>query len=219
MVLIFDMDGVIVDNHIWHFDAWVEFGKRHGLTITREEFGRYFGSTNELVLKSLFGNSITKKEIIAMGNEKEAIYRELYRPLIKAVDGLPEFLQYASKKGIHMALATSAPFENVKFTLEETGLESYFSVITDSSMVTLGKPDPQVYLITAAKLGVQPSECIVFEDSVPGILSAKNAGMHIIGVATTHTSEELSKYVDKIIVNFRDRKNIVRQIIDPTNTN
>jgi len=219
MVLIFDMDGVIVDNHMWHFEAWVVFGKRHGLTITKEEFGKYFGSNNELVLKSLFGNSITRTEIISMGNEKEAIYRELYRPLIKAVEGLPEFLQYASEKGIHLALATSAPLENVEFTLKETGLESYFSVITDSSMVTVGKPDPQVYFITAAKLKVQPSECIVFEDSVPGILSAKNAGMRVIGVATTHTPEELVKYVDKIIVNFRNQQNIVRQIINPTNSN
>jgi beta-phosphoglucomutase len=202
MVFIFDMDGVIVDNHQWHFEAWFEFGRRHGLNISQEEFSRYFGSTNHLVLKSLFGDTISEQEITSMGNEKEAIYRELYRPFIKPVDGLPLFLQNASDRGIPMALATSAPFENVKFTLDATGLERYFKVITDSSMVSRGKPDPQVYQITAAKLGVQPSECIVFEDSVPGILSAKSAGMRVIGVATTHKSDELLMYVNEIIMNF-----------------
>jgi len=219
MVFIFDMDGVIVDNHEWHFKAWVEFGKRHGLTITQVEFGRYFGSTNQLVLNSLFGNDITTEDILRMGNEKEAIYRELYAPYIKVVEGLPEFLHDATERGILIALATSAPFENVKFTLEATGLENYFSIITDASMVTLGKPDPQVYRITAEKLGVQPSECIVFEDSVPGILSAKNAGMRVIGVATTHTSDELSPYVAEIIVNFDPEQKFVRQILNQINPN
>jgi beta-phosphoglucomutase len=202
MVFIFDMDGVIIDNHQWHFEAWFEFGRRNGLNISQEEFSRYFGSTNHLVLKSLFGDTISEQEITSMGNEKEAIYRELYRPFIKPVDGLPLFLQNASDRGIPMALATSAPFENVKFTLEATGLERYFKVITDSSMVSRGKPDPQVYQVTAAKLGVQTSECIVFEDSVPGILSAKSAGMRVIGVATTHKSDELLMYVNEIIMNF-----------------
>ena len=118
--------------------------------------------------------------------------------------GLPEFLQYASGLGIPIALATAAPKENVKFTLEATGLVHYFNAITDSSMVERGKPDPQVYLVTAEKLGVQPSECVVFEDSIPGITAAKNAGMRVIGVATTHKSSELSLYVNEIIPNFNE---------------
>jgi HAD superfamily hydrolase (TIGR01509 family) len=202
MVLIFDMDGVLVNNHVWHFKAWAEFGRRHGINITEAEFAKHFGSTNELVLTSLFGNGITNQEIISMGNEKEAIYREIYKPFIKAVDGLPAFLQSASDKGLRIALATSAPSDNVKFTLEAIGLEQYFNVITDSSMISRGKPDPQVYQLTAEKLGVLPNECIVFEDSVPGIQSALNAGMQVIGVATTNDSNELLKYVTKIIMNF-----------------
>lgn len=137
-----------------------------------------------------------------MGNEKEAIYREIYKPFIKAVDGLPAFLQSASDKGIRIALATSAPSDNVKFTLEAIGVEKYFNVITDSSMISRGKPDPQVYQLTAEKLGVPPGECIVFEDSVPGIQSAVKAGMQVIGVATTNDSTELLKYVTEIIMNF-----------------
>jgi HAD superfamily hydrolase (TIGR01509 family) len=202
MVLIFDMDGVIVDNHKWHLEAWVEFGKRHGLKTTPEEFLSSFGSTNHLIMNSLFDGKITEEDIVALGIEKETLFRTLYRPFIKPVDGLPAFLQYAHENGIPIALATSAPSENVKFTLEALGLERYFDVITDSAMVSRGKPDPQVYLLTAAKLGVQPSDCIVFEDSVPGIQSALNAGMRVIGVATTHKTEELLMYVTEIIMNF-----------------
>ena len=99
MVFILDMDGVIADNHAWHFKAWVEFGKRHGLEITKEGFSRHFGSTNHLIMCSLFDNKITEEEIIEFGNEKEKIYRELYKPFIKPVDGLTEFLKNAEEKG------------------------------------------------------------------------------------------------------------------------
>ncbi len=202
MVLIFDMDGVIVDNYAWHLDAFIEFGKRHGLEITKEEFGKYFGSTNHVIMHSLFSKKLTKEETDALADEKESIYRQLYRPFIKPVEGLPEFLKYASNLGIAIALATSAPSANVKFTLESIGLEKYFRLITDSSMIKHGKPDPEIYMLTAAKLEVNPSECMVFEDSVPGILSAQNAGMRVIGVATTHKPEELFMYVNEIIMNF-----------------
>ena len=202
MVLIFDMDGVIVDNHEWHFKAWVEFGRRHGIGITEQEFRKYFGSTNQLVLQTLFGNEITENEIEEFAEEKENVYRDLYRPYITPVGGLPSYLKFSYDKGYPIALATSAPMANVKFTLAATGLEKYFSIITDSSMVIRGKPDPQVYLLTAEKLGVKPADCIVFEDSVPGILSAQRAGMRVIGVATTHKYDELVMYVNEIIMNF-----------------
>ncbi len=209
MVLIFDMDGVIVDNHQWHFNSYIEFGKRHNLKITREEFGTYFGTTNQFIMKSIFGENISEEDIIAFGEEKEAIYREMYLPVIEPVKGLPAFLQYASGLGIPIALATAAPKENVKFTLDATGLAHYFNTITDASMVERGKPDPQVYLVTAEKLGVQPSECIVFEDSIPGITAAKNAGMRVIGVATTHTADELRGYLNEVIINFENAEKLL----------
>ena len=76
-------------------------------------------------------------------------------------------------------------------------------------MVSRAKPDPQVYLLTAAKLDVQPAECIVFEDSIPGITAAQNAGMHVVGLATTHKQEELLKYVKEVILNFDSAESLV----------
>jgi len=202
MVFIFDMDGVIVDNAVWHLEAFAEFGKRHGLVQTKEEYTKYFGNTNQTIMNSLFNTQLSSDKLIALAEEKEIIYRELYRPFILPVEGLPAFLKNASAQGIPIALATSAPKENVDFTLDSTGLKKYFSIISDASMVKRGKPDPEIYLLTAAKLGVQPSDCIVFEDSIAGIQSALSAGMRVIGVATTHKPEELLTYVNEIIMNF-----------------
>lgn len=210
MVLIFDMDGVIVDNHQFHFDAFVEFGKRHGLTITRESFNPNFGRTNSEIMKSLFGEGITDAEIEILAQEKEEMYRQLYKPHIKPVSGLPEFLQQAASHKLPIALATSAPAENVHFTLTETGLRGYFSVITDASMVSHGKPDPEVYLLTAARLGVEPSECVVFEDSFSGIEAAQRAGMRVIGVATTYKPEALASNVKEIMLNFENAFSLLK---------
>jgi beta-phosphoglucomutase len=212
MVFIFDMDGVIVDNAEWHLEAFAEFGKRHGLVQTKEEYIKYFGNTNQTIMNSLFRTQLSSYKSEELANEKEVIYRELYRPFIKPVGGLPAFLEYASMHNIPIALATSAPNENVNFTLEATGLKKYFNIISDSSMVKHGKPDPEIYLLTAAKLGVQPSDCVVFEDSIAGIQSALTAGMHVIGVATTHKSEELLMYVNEIIMNFDATEEIISKI-------
>jgi len=209
MVLIFDMDGVIVDNHQFHFDAFVEFGNKHNITITREGFGPNFGKTNRQIMKALFGEHLSEAEINTLADEKEQIYREIYKPFIKPLKGLPEFLGKAKKLAIPIAMATSAPAENVRFTLNETGLGSYFDVITDSSMVKRGKPDPEVYQVTAAKLGVHPADCVVFEDSFSGIESAQKAGMRVIGVATTFSTQELASHVKDIIRDFEEVYNFL----------
>ena len=213
MVFIFDMDGVIVDNAAWHLEAFAEFGKRHGLVQTKEEYTTYFGNTNQTIMNSLFNTKLPNNKLVALANEKEIIYREIYRPFIQPVQGLPAFLKNASEQAIPIALATSAPKENVDFTLDLTGLRKYFGIISDASMVKHGKPDPEIYLLTAAKLGVQPSDCIVFEDSIAGIQSALNAGMRVIGVATTYKTEELLKYVKEIIQNFEVSDELVQKLL------
>ncbi len=213
MVFIFDMDGVVVDNSVWHLKAFAEFGKRHGLVQTKEEYTKYFGNTNQTIMNSLFNTILPSDKLNALATEKEIIYRELYRPFIQAVKGLPAFLKQASDLAIPIALATSAPLENVAFTLDTTGLKKYFSIISDASMVKNGKPDPEIYLLTAAKLGVQPSDCIVFEDSIAGIQSALSAGMQVIGVATTHKPKELLMYVKEIIQNFDVSEPIIQKLL------
>lgn len=216
LALIFDMDGVIVENHEWHFRAWIEFCRQYGITLTQEEFyTKIFGGTNHDLLTRLFEGSLSNDDIERMGEEKEAIYREMYAPHIQPVPGVVEFIGLARDKGIKTALATSAPSSNVSFTLERTNLTGSFDVMVDSSHIKHGKPHPEIYLKAAALLNLEPRQCIVFEDSLSGITSALSAGCNVIGVATTLPAAELTM-AHHIITDFTEHNallNVVRQIM------
>lgn len=193
--IIFDMDGVIVDNDIYHFNAWGELCKNYGLDVDKAEVKTWFGNTNPMILNRLFGDDINQDTIVRMGSEKEALYRDMYRPDIKALDGLLHLLESLYESGFTIAIATAAPTENVDFVLEHTGIRKYFHKIVDASMIKVGKPSPEIYLKTAEVLQISVNDCLVFEDSFHGIESANKAGMKVIGVATTHPVENLKNTI------------------------
>ncbi len=189
---IFDMDGTMINNMGHHKKAWLEFAKRHGLNFTEEEFKqRFSGKKNDRILPEIFGRELTPEEIVQYGAEKESIYRELYAPDIKEVDGLKDLLTKLREKGLKLAIATTANEANRKFGLEALGLSDSFDLILGEEHVTQGKPHPEIYLKTAQELKIDPSRCIVFEDSPPGVESGKAAGMKVIGLLTTHSPEDL----------------------------
>ncbi|MBN2175571.1 MAG: HAD family phosphatase [Bacteroidales bacterium] len=200
---IFDMDGVIVDNYKYHQQAWKIFCERHQINFESSFKSKIFGSNNKDHLEAFFNRSLTGSEIKKFENEKEEIYRDLYGPVMQPVGGLIPFLVELNQNKVEMALATSSPSINVEFVLTETGTKKYFNTIVDASMVNKGKPDPEIYLMTAGLLTISPDKCIVFEDSLLGIESAKSAGMKVIGIATTHKKEELSN-VDLALDNFEN---------------
>ena len=201
--LIFDMDGVIVENHQYHYLAWQKIAAKHGITIDevfyREKMN---GRTLKKLMKVVFEREMSDEEAKSIGLEKEAIYRDLYKDHRKPTTGLIKFLEEAKEKGIPMAVGTSAPKENVEFTLDDLDLRKYFVGVVDDSMVVHGKPDPEVYLKGAELVGRKPEDCIVFEDAVSGIQAGKAAGSKVIGLATSHSREELDS--DLIIDNFSD---------------
>jgi beta-phosphoglucomutase len=135
---------------------------------------------------------MTEEQFQAYAWEKEHLYRQIFAPDIVPVAGIVDFIQLLHHKQIPKAIGTSAPPENVTFTLENTGLTEYFSTILDERFVQNGKPNPEIYLKTCAALGFAPENCVVFEDSLSGVQSALSAGCKVIGVATTHTAEELA---------------------------
>ena len=166
---------------------------------------RVNGRVMHSILPELFGRSLTTDEVRAYGNQKEQTYRDLYQDRIQPTPGLVDFLELLKERDIPRAVATSAPTANVDFTMEHTGLRHYFPVIVDDTMVTQGKPDPEVYLKSGEQLGVPADRCIVFEDAILGIQAGKNAGMAVIAVATTHTREELADTAaDYVIDDFRE---------------
>lgn len=199
--ILFDMDGVIIDSNPAHKIALKQFCKQHGHDLTDEELRlKIYGRTNKDWIPNLFGN-IAPELVAKYGEEKEVLFREIYKNDIKPVDGLIDFLEELQTLNIPRAIATSAPRSNVDFTLQYTHTGKYFDTILDEAFVSKGKPDPEIYLKTAKALGFNPQDCIVIEDSISGVLAGKAAGCKVIGITTTHTPEELSN-TDLIIADF-----------------
>jgi len=185
------MDGVIVDSNPYHKIALRQFCKKYGEDLTEEELReKIYGRRNQDWLVKVFG-PLDRKTMEKYADEKEELFRTLYDKDIKALDGLPAFLASLRHLEIPTAIATSAPRSNVDFTLAKTGLRKYFDTILDDSFVKEGKPHPDIYLKTAAALNFDPTHCIVFEDSLAGVESGRNAGCKVVGVSTTHSEDEL----------------------------
>jgi beta-phosphoglucomutase family hydrolase len=203
---IFDMDGVVVDNHRFHFQAWMEFAEKYGFLLNRQIYRDTFnGKTNADLFKMIFG-PLSEEKIQSYALEKELNYQHLYEKHMKAHEGLVDFLTYLHANHFKVALGTSAPTLNVDFTLDRLGLRKFFDVIVDGPQVTRGKPDPEVYLKCASLLQLAPENCVVFEDSLAGLESGQRAGCAIVGVATSHETEELRPLTNAILHHFGEAK-------------
>ena len=190
--VIFDMDGVIVDSNPSHTIALRQFCRKHGYDLTEYQLkNKIYGRTNKDWLTNLLGDDLTDEQILKFEEEKEGLFRELFASEIKPLDGLVDFLEILKENKITVAIGTSAPAKNVEFTLEKTGIGHYFEIILDSSFISTGKPDPEIYIKTASAINYPPERCMVFEDSIAGVESAKRAGCKVIGVSTTHSADEL----------------------------
>lgn len=213
IAFIFDMDGVLVDSNPFHKISLKQFCKKYGHDLNEEQLReKIYGRTNKDWIVNVFGK-LSPEKLQAYEDEKEALFRELYKNDIKPLPGLIGFLDSLNTLSIPRAIATSAPRDNVDFTLSKTKTESYFPVILDESFVTIGKPHPEIYLKTAAALGFKPEDCIVFEDSLSGVKSARSAGCKVVGISTTHTEEELHE-TDLVVNDFinLDPKTLISQL-------
>jgi beta-phosphoglucomutase len=202
IAVIFDMDGVLVDNGAYHYQAWKKFCDKFNIPFSEDKFRTvFFGRTNEQVLTDLFEGVLTAHETELLALEKEQIYREIYAPHLKPVKGLLPFLAKLKENKIPVGVATSAPKENVDFILKGLKIEEYIDVIVDDSMVSNGKPNPEIYLKAAQLLQTEPKDCVVFEDSLSGTKSAFDAGTNVIALTTTLPADK-HKYAHKIIADF-----------------
>lgn len=201
--IIFDMDGVIVDSNPAHKIALQQFCAQHGHQLTDDQLrNKIYGRTNKEWIVNLFGH-LPEEQIRAFAEDKEAMYREIFKNDIKPVTGLIPFLDLLDQHRIPRAIGTSAPQSNVVFTLAKTNTEKYFNTILNDTFVTHSKPHPEIYLKCAQTLGLPNAQCIVIEDSLSGVEAGKAAGSKVIGITTTHTREELS-HTDMIIDDFRN---------------
>lgn len=196
----------MVNNLEVHREAFAEFFRRYGVERSFEELSRVFGMGNDDIMGELMPRDIVERVgIRELGYEKEAIYREIYAPRIVPQPGLLEFLAESEREGLRSAVGSSGYRANVDFVLERCNIGRYFSAAVAGDEVTRCKPDPEIYLTAAAKLGLEPHECVVFEDAEAGIESAKRAGIKVVALATTFDRAFLEGTdADVIVDDFRD---------------
>ncbi|MCD0489808.1 HAD family phosphatase [Pedobacter sp. MC2016-14] len=192
IAVIFDMDGVICHTNPYHSIAFREFFSLRNLQPTDEDFAQHmFGKSNSYILSHFFNRPVTGQELLDLEEEKESLFRKIYQPHIKPIDGIIDFIHDLKQNGVKTAVATSAPKANLDLIFTKVLVGEQMGSILASENVKKHKPDPEVYLTSALNLGVTPEQCLVFEDSFSGVSAALNAGMRVVGVLTSHTKEEL----------------------------
>jgi beta-phosphoglucomutase family hydrolase len=199
--LIFDMDGTIVDNMAFHTQSWITFFERRGRAIDADEFFRTTaGRQGKEIIRSHMGEHLEDDEVAVLNHEKEAVYRELYAPHLKAVDGFEDLIADARSQGIALAVGTAAPPANVEFTLDGLDLRRHFETVVGATDVPRGKPHPDVFLEAARRCGAEPANCIVFEDAPLGVEAARRAGMRVVVITTTLPAGAFAEFDNVIAI-------------------
>ena len=189
---IFDWDGVIIDSSRQHELSWERLAEHEKLPLPAGHFQRSFGMKNERIIPNLLNWTTDPAEIKRLSWQKEEFYRQIVRETgIQALPGVREFLDRMDAAGIPRIIGSSTPRENIELVVELVGLRQYFQQIVAAADVTHGKPDPEVFLLCAQRLGCPANQCVVFEDAHVGIEAARAAKMKVVGVATTHPASTL----------------------------
>lgn len=202
--IIFDMDGVICHTNPYHSIAFQEFFAKRGLYPTEEEFALHmYGKSNSYILSHFLGRKIEGQELLELEDEKESLFREIYKDKVDPIAGFMDFFNSLKADGLPTGVGTSAPLANLELIAGTLGIIDKMESILASEHVKRHKPDPEVYLKSADQLKVKPDACVVFEDSYSGVTAAKNAGMKVVGVLSSHNREELP-VCDLYIHNFKE---------------
>ncbi|MFC1939158.1 HAD family hydrolase [Chloroflexota bacterium] len=191
--VIWDMDGVIINTAPYHLKAWQEVFLKSGVNFTEEQFRRSFGQRNDTIIRSVLSEEVSLHEIDSISAEKEENFRLKIRHNLRPLPGVIELMKSLAEHRFKMALASSAPMGNIRLLVRGLGIDKCFQSIISGEDVSEGKPSPQVFLLAAEKLGVEPRRCVVIEDAVAGVAAARRAGMRCVAVTNTHPGTSLSE--------------------------
>lgn len=186
--VLFDMDGVLVDSYDAHLESWRALAAEEGLPFDREALTRMFGRTSHEMIGELWPARGADSQ--RLSRRKEAIYRGLVEQRFPAMPGAAELVTALEAAGFALALASSGPPENVELALERLGVRERFDAVVTGRDVDRGKPDPQVFLLAAERLGLPPDRCVVVEDAPPGVEAAHAAGMAVVVLLSTGRRRE-----------------------------
>ena len=215
---IFDMDGVLVDTYQAHFRSWRELAEAEGIRFSEADFAATFGRTSREIIAHYWGldrghartaeldrrkgdcpdfrptkMGLSPLDVAELDRRKEEAFRRLIAADFPAMPGAVDLLAALHAAGFRLALGSSAPPENVEMIVDRLGARDLFGAIVNGADVTRGKPDPQVFLLAAERLGVPPARCAVVEDAPPGVAAALAAGMAAVGLTSTgRTREDLA---------------------------
>jgi beta-phosphoglucomutase len=200
--VIFDMDGVLIDSYRAHFLSWQQMLRNHGLDITEEQFAATFGQTNPDILSQLYP-SLKDEQYPELAEEKEAAFREIISADFPEMDGASELMAALHNAGAALAIGSSGPPENLEAVLDALAGGRYVRAATNGSEITRGKPNPEVFLTSARKLGLPPEQCVVVEDAPAGVAAGKSAGCAVIALTGTASREELAG-ADLVVDSLRE---------------
>jgi beta-phosphoglucomutase len=191
--VLWDVDGTLVDTAELHFQAWLTLAREIGKPFTRADFAGTFGWRNPEIIPKLFGHHYDEEQVAQLGNHKEDLYRAEAEKGVALLPGVMVLLDAIAQAGARQAIGSSAPRRNVEMILRMTQTVAHFAAIVALEDTRRGKPDPEVFLLGAGRLGVAAERCIVFEDAPVGIQAAKAGGMKAVGVTFVnhHSAEKL----------------------------
>jgi len=192
--VIFDMDGTLINNYPFHLKAWQIICDKYGAPRSIDDIIKDLHGTNFEVCQNFLGKDITFEESQRIGDEKEALYREIYRPYIAPVEGLLPLLQFFLDNNIPMAVGTMGNKANADFTLDTLGIRHFFKAVHTAEEVNKGKPDPEIFLTCLKSLSHESlltHELWIFEDTSSGITAGINAGGTAFGILTSKEEQDL----------------------------
>lgn len=197
---IFDMDGVLVDSSEAHFQAWHRLGMREGKPFTRELFQLTFGMHNQQIVPLWMEREVDQAELDRLADWKETTYRELVPDLMRPIAGVIDLIAALHAEGVTMAVGSSGPLPNIQLVLRQLDIAHFFSALSTGEDVRHGKPDPEVFLVAARRLGRAPARCVVLEDAPQGVEAARRGGMAVLGITSSRAEEDLP--ADRVVQSF-----------------
>ena len=192
--VIWDVDGTLVDTAELHFQAWCALARELDKPFTRADFAGTFGWRNPEIIPKLFGSHYSEADVAALGDRKENLYRAEACKGVDLLPGVRDLLDAVARAGGRQAVGSSAPRRNLDLILEMTDTADRFAAVVAMEDTTRGKPDPEVFLMAARKLDIDPRRCVVLEDAPVGVQAAKAGGMRAVGVTFVghHPAEKLT---------------------------
>ena len=188
--IIFDMDGTIVDSLPYHYKAWKIFFRENKVENFSEKLKEYKGGGTLDLMTAVYGDKYSRKELKIMTDDKEIIFRQIYKNNVEPIKGFMKMFEFIKSKKILVGLASNAIRKNVKMILNELKIYEEFDSIICGDEVKKGKPNPEMFDETVNRFKLKKKECLIFEDSVEGVSAAVNSKVDVIGI-TSGTSGEV----------------------------